>query len=309
MIEILNYINQYSPDQQAAISFHWNGQNKDGFKDLNLDFRRIISKAVISAHKNAPLILVRDLYNAELDYMRKSGCGSTQISHLGKILLEQGTSTYLWDFLVGRFGTEPMGVSHFQVKLSKELAGALKKECESFTKSITNIQEHDIWNKGVDFFKDLEDYTYPEWFYRNLVENSFPWELGKEMSFADFNRKNYTLHDSGWGTINISLDAESLILMILWDTVWLPETIETQIETSLSQVFLLIKIGGIEEIRILNGDSPPSFVNILISDVLVEVNGKKLLSLSDAAGGTIDITYKGKETFLAMTECGRILGF
>jgi hypothetical protein len=45
-----------------------------------------------------------------------------------------------------------------------------------------------------DYF---DEFDYPGWVYKELVEDYLPWEQGEKVSFIEFNKK-YTLHDSGW---------------------------------------------------------------------------------------------------------------
>jgi hypothetical protein len=157
----------------------------------------------------------------------------------------------------------------------------------------------EIFDYDTDFFD-------PEWFYRNLVEDKFPWDSGQVMSFQDFESK-YTLHDSGWGSTNIARGFDCLTLVIDWDVVWLPKSLNRHIENETGRVYLLIRLSGIEEIRIINGAIPQSFICIIAGHDLVEISGKKILSISDVASGEVEITYAGKETFLAITEQGTIL--
>jgi hypothetical protein len=159
----------------------------------------------------------------------------------------------------------------------------------------------------TEIFEDDAAFFAPEWFYRNLVEDSFPWNLGRVMSFSDFESK-YTLHDSDWVSTNIARGLDSLTLAISWDIVCLPESLTKQIETELDRVYLLIRLSGVEEVTIPTCSIPSSsFIGTIIGHELVETDTKKILSIGDAAGGDIDITYTGTETFLAITERETIL--
>ncbi len=47
--------------------------------------------------------------------------------------------------------------------------------------------------------EDFDELDYPDWLYRELIEDSLPWEQGRKINFTEFNKK-YTLDDSGWRT-------------------------------------------------------------------------------------------------------------
>jgi hypothetical protein len=306
MTEISDFILNYSLGKQSEIVFACAGQDSDTFIDLNLEFRRKVNKAVIHTPKNVPLDLVRDLYNAEILYAQEACCISSDVRHLGTILLTHGGSSYLKDFLQGRYHSMDTRHETARVQVSKELAIILKKECQKLLDSEIDTQERKLWEDGVNFFENQQDYTYPAWFYRNLVEDSFSWDLGKIMSFAAFESK-YTLHDSGWGSTSISCSFDSLILVIDWDTVWLTEPLKAKIEEECGRVFLLIKLMGVKDVSILKQHPRSDFISVIVSHDLVGIDNNKVLSIADAAGGEMDIIYTGEEIFLAITEQETIL--
>ena len=72
------------------------------------------------------------------------------------------------------------------------------------------------------------------------------------------------------------------MLVIDWDIVWLPEIARNQIQTENGITWLLIRLDGLEEVDILNNkDSDVGFINTIVGDELIEVNGKKILSIID----------------------------
>lgn len=159
----------------------------------------------------------------------------------------------------------------------------------------------------TEIFEDDAEFFAPPWFYRHLVEDSFPWELGRVMSFANF-ESLYTLHDSSWLSTNISRGLHSLTLAINWHVACLPESLKMQVETELDRVYLLIRLSDVEEVIIPSCSIQSSaFIGTIIGHELVETDTKKILSIGDAAGGDIDITYTGTETFLAITARETIL--
>jgi hypothetical protein len=304
---IVDFIIHYDSTQEQAIAVVWNKQDTSEFIDINFKFRKQVNKSVIYSPNHVPLDLVRDLYKAEITYAKKSGLISVQVHHLAEILLGRGKITYLRDFLAGRYGGSVNIKQGTRVSLGQELTLILLDECQKRLDTAIDNLEHDLWQDGINLFSWEKQFAYPDWFYRKLVENSLPWDLGRETSWSNFNSM-YTLHDSGWGELGIFQHINYLVLVINWDVVWVPETVRNQIQTINSRVFLLIELAGVEEISVLeNKESNVGFLNTIVGDELIEVNGKKILSIIDAAGGDVDIIYTGSETFLAMVEDGSIL--
>ena len=308
MKNISDFIDRYDSTQESEIKFTWSEQDTTKFIDQNFEFREQVNKVVICSPNQAPLDLVRDLYKAEIAYANKSGSISTKVHHLAEILLNRGGVTYLRDFLTGRYGSSiDTKQETNRVSLAQELISILLHECQQRLDTAIDNLEYDLWQDGINLFTFEKQFAYPEWFYRKLVNDKLPWDLGRKMSWNNFNL-TYTLHDSGWGDLGIFRQINRLVLVIDWDIVWLPEIARNQIQTEDGMIWLLIRLDGLEEIDILNNkDSDMGFINTIVGDELIEVNGKKILSIIDAAGGDLDITYTGAETFLAMMEDGNIL--
>ncbi|MFG1489546.1 hypothetical protein ABMA58_09880 [Oceanospirillum sp. HFRX-1_2] len=68
-----DFIENYSEDNRADISFLWNGEEDyDKWGDNNFDFRREVIDLILSNKITAPDILVRDLFLIEADSAREA---------------------------------------------------------------------------------------------------------------------------------------------------------------------------------------------------------------------------------------------
>jgi hypothetical protein len=154
---------------------------------------------------------------------------------------------------------------------------------------------------------DFDELDHPDWFYKELVEDSLPWEEGIKMSFTEFSQK-YTLHDSGW--IGIFFDVayeQTATLAIQWDAVWLPDEIAKSTSIVSDWPYLFIKLKNIEQFSTSNYDDIGSLPRSIFGCELEEIDRKKFLAIDDVFGGQINIIYQGEETFLAMEKDKRIL--
>lgn len=98
-----DFIENYSEDNRADISFLWNGEEGyDKWGDNNFDFRREVIDLILSNKITAPDILVRDLFLIEADFAREAqGAGDT-LADLGDLLLNQTGSKYVEDYFNGK---------------------------------------------------------------------------------------------------------------------------------------------------------------------------------------------------------------
>ena len=149
---------------------------------------------------------------------------------------------------------------------------------------------------------DCDELDYPDWLYRELVEDYLPWEQGRKINFTEFNKK-YTLHDSYWIGIflNVAYD-QTATLVIQWDAVWLPDEVAKSTSIVNDWPYLFIQLKKIEQFSTSNygdiGGLPRS-----ISDCeFEEIDGKKFLAIDDVFGGQTNIIYQGEEAFLAMEK-------
>jgi hypothetical protein len=148
-------------------------------------------------------------------------------------------------------------------------------------------------------FDELE---YPDWLYRELVEDYLPWHQGRSISFTKFNQK-YTLHDSNWIGIFFNIAYEqTAILAIQWDAVWLPDEIATSTSIVSDWPYLFIQLKNIEQIGTSNYVDIMGTCRTISGCEFEEIDGKKFLAIDDVFGGQINIIYQGDETFLAMDK-------
>lgn len=163
----------------------------------------------------------------------------------------------------------------------------------------------------MDCKKTLTEDYYPDWLYRDLVEDLLPWQQGKEMTFKEFDRK-YTLHDSHW--VGIFYDVaytQNVTLSIQWDYVWLPKEIKKNQSRLDGWPYLFIRLLDVEQIHTAN------YKEIFKSKICRTISGceyeeieeKKFLAIDDVYGGQINIVYTGKEIFLALEENKNVLKF
>ena len=144
---------------------------------------------------------------------------------------------------------------------------------------------------------DIDDY--PSWLGNDLINDGLPWEEGLQISFSEFARK-YTLHDSCWiGLFYDVGDRASVILVINWDAVWLPDSIALSNSKVQEWPFLFIKIKKVKEVSTSNYFD--DYDNWSICDYQIEsIDKQKLLIISSCMGGDVEITFSGEMTFLAL---------
>ena len=148
----------------------------------------------------------------------------------------------------------------------------------------------------------MSESTHPGWFYEALVEDSFPWSDGVMMSFKEFSQK-YTLHDSYWigAFLNIAYEP-TVTLAIVWDAVWLPDTIQESTPVVGDWPYLLIQLSGVEQVSPSQDEDAIEACRTISGHEVVEVDGKKVLSIDDVYGSQIHIVYRGQEVFLALDK-------
>lgn len=159
----------------------------------------------------------------------------------------------------------------------------------------------------MTFEEDLIEPAYPDWLYRDLIEDTFPWDQGVAMSFDEFNRK-YTLHDSYWiGAFFDVAYEQNVTLAIRWDAVWLPDEIKQSTSIVDDWPYLFVQLSEVEQL------SPSCYTDVMgacrtISGYeMEEVDGKTILSIDDVYGGQVNIIYRGQVVFLALEKNKRRL--
>jgi hypothetical protein len=97
------FIEHYTSVDEACIRFDWNGQHSDGFVDANLEFRQAVLNIVLQDTTVISIELIRDLFQAETKFSREAWGASPKLGRLAEALLRQGGTTYIEDFLVGKY--------------------------------------------------------------------------------------------------------------------------------------------------------------------------------------------------------------
>ncbi len=147
---------------------------------------------------------------------------------------------------------------------------------------------------------NFNDLDYPDWLYREIVENCLPWQQGRKINFKEFN-ETYTLHDSYWIGIFFNIAYEqTATLAIQWDAVWLPNEIKQNTSVLTDWPYLFIQLSGIEQLNTKNYTDMVDTCRAIASCKFEEIEGKKFLVVDDVYGGQTNITYHGEETFLAV---------
>ena len=152
---------------------------------------------------------------------------------------------------------------------------------------------------------DIDDY--PSWLGNDLINDRLPWGKGLQISFAEFGQK-YTLHDSCWiGLFYDVGDRASIILVIHWDAVWLPDLIALSTSKVQDWAFLFIKIDKVKEISTSNyfKDDIPHFS--ICNHQIESIDEQELLVISSCMGGDLEITFSGETTFLALDSDRNLL--
>lgn len=151
-----------------------------------------------------------------------------------------------------------------------------------------------------------EEEYYPDWLYRNLVEDDLPWEASCSLTFDQFHAK-YTLHDSYWiGVVYNPGLGDSITLCLHWDPVWLPDELSPATPFVAYWPVLSIRIEGVTELSI-SREKGTDFVSADVgASESIVVNGSNVLTID---GDTVDvmIRYTGIVRFLAMDQNREVL--
>jgi hypothetical protein len=155
--------------------------------------------------------------------------------------------------------------------------------------------------------EDFDELDYPDWVYRELIEDGLPWQEGRKINFTEFNKK-YTLHDSNWIGIffNVAYN-QTATLAIQWDAVWLPDQIVQSTSIVSDWPFLFIQLQNIEQFSSSNYVDIMGSCRSIANSEIEEIDGSKFLAIDDVYGGQVNIIYRGNETFLAIEKNKNIL--
>ena len=100
-MNIEEYVNNYSEDDELEIMFAWNGKHADEFDDENMEFRRSVLEYFEDNPKAFPLALVAALYDAETEFAKEAWCVNKVVSLLAQEMLERGRAKYASTYLKG----------------------------------------------------------------------------------------------------------------------------------------------------------------------------------------------------------------
>ncbi len=141
---------------------------------------------------------------------------------------------------------------------------------------------------------------YPAWLYVSLVENTLPWPLSAEWTFEEF-AAQYTLHDSYWvGIFHDVAYGDMATLAIVWDAVWLPDNIVRSTGVVAEWPFLFIRVNGVRQVSTSGYNDIGGLQRGIAGAEITEVEGKKLLVITDHYGGSVEVVFDGKTMFLGM---------
>ena len=148
---------------------------------------------------------------------------------------------------------------------------------------------------------------HPDWLYREVIEDTLPWNEAKEYSFQEFSEK-YTLHDSVWVGLFYDVAYENnVILTIIWDAVWLPDEIAQSTSVVAEWPLLFIKIGDVLRVSTSGYKDIGGLQRGIGAAGIEQVDGTKLLVISDLYNSTVEISFAGGLKFLALDREGRVL--
>ena len=155
--------------------------------------------------------------------------------------------------------------------------------------------------------ENFDELDYPDWVYREIIEDGLPWQKGRKINFSEFNKK-YTLHDSNWIGIffNVAYD-QTATLAIQWDAVWLPDEIAQSTSIVSDWSFLFIQLENIEQFSSSNYVDIMGTCRSIAGCEIEKIDGRKFLAIDDVYGGQVNIIYQGDETFFAIEKNKNVL--
>ena len=146
--------------------------------------------------------------------------------------------------------------------------------------------------------------TLPRWLCENILLGTLPWQHSQCHSFSRFSEV-YTLHDSYLlGTYQSADTSQETILCLLWDRLWLPETIRCQTD---QPIFLLIKATKTLNITVSEGTLPkPDRQRILTAEHAV-MDGQTVVVIDDKQHNRLSVVFSGQLHFLAVDNRCQLL--
>src|SRR5437870_584093 len=103
MSDVEAFVAEYAELQADRIRFAWNGQHGDQFADQNYEFRKKVLAVALKAPDAVPLLLIRDLFEAETSFAKEAWCVDLRVGELARILLTRGGPVFAEDFFRGKY--------------------------------------------------------------------------------------------------------------------------------------------------------------------------------------------------------------
>lgn len=103
MKDIRTFVREYSEPDVARIRFAWNGRHGDMFVDQNYDFRKAVLAEALKEFEAAPVLLIRDLFEAETRYANEAWGVDRRVGDLARLLLTRGGPSFVEDFFRGKY--------------------------------------------------------------------------------------------------------------------------------------------------------------------------------------------------------------
>lgn len=151
--------------------------------------------------------------------------------------------------------------------------------------------------------------TLPSWLCENILLGTLPWQQhGICHPYSRFSQV-YTLHDSYLlGTYQSAQAYGETVICLLWDALWLPESVTCQANQN-EPVFLLIKTTNTLGIALSEGTLPKSDhqPRRILKAEHVEVDEQTVLVIDDVQRNTLTVVFSGQLHFLAIDNKHRIL--
>lgn len=148
---------------------------------------------------------------------------------------------------------------------------------------------------------------HPDWLYREVIEDTLPWNEAKECSFQEFSEK-YTLHDAIWIGLFYDVAYENnVILAFIWDAVWLPDEIAQRTSVVAEWPLLFVKIGEVLRVTTTGYKDIGGLQRGIGRAGIEQVDGTNRLVIADHYGGDVEISFVGRLRFLGVDKDRRAL--
>ena len=150
--------------------------------------------------------------------------------------------------------------------------------------------------------------TLPRWLCENILLGTLPWQHSRRQTFSGFSEV-YTLHDSYLlGTYQSADTRKETILCLLWDALWLPETITRQTHPN-EPIFLVIKATKTLNINVSAETLPKSDgqPRRILKAEHMTMDNQTVLVIDDKQHNTLSVVFSGQLYFLAVDSRHRLL--